>query len=134
MTHEFRLRVYYEDTDWAGVVYYANYFNFIERARTELLRSLGVDQQHLRNQAGCVFAVRAIKAEFHSPAVFDDELLVVTTPERITPARLVLSQNVYRDTLKLFTCSVELACVGRNARPVRIPASIGEALGEHRIA
>ncbi|MCY4542837.1 MAG: tol-pal system-associated acyl-CoA thioesterase [Rhodobacteraceae bacterium] len=134
MIHEYRLRVYYEDTDWAGLVYYANYFKFIERARTELLRSMGVDQLQLRQQHGCVFAVRSVKAEYRSPAGFDDELRVLSKLVILTPARLTLSQDVCRDVRKLFTCMVELACVGRNGRPMRIPGDLRESLEEVRIA
>ena len=74
MTHQFTLRVYYEDTDLAGIVYYANYLKFIERARTEWVRGLGVDQGRLRAEDGVVFAVRRVEADYLRPAKFDDEL------------------------------------------------------------
>ena len=76
--HEFRTRVYYEDTDLAGLVYYANYLRFIERARTEMLRSRDISQVRLRAETGIVIVVREISAKYHSPARFDDELLVQT--------------------------------------------------------
>ena len=74
MTHRFPVRVYYEDTDLAGIVYYANYLKFIERARTEWVRSLGIDQTRLKAEAGIVFAVRRVEADYLAPARFDDLL------------------------------------------------------------
>ncbi len=96
MSYEFRLRVYYEDTDLAGIVYYANYLKFIERARTEFVRSMGVDQTALKADEGIVFAVRRVEADYLSPARFDDELLVRTTTKAISGARIVLRQEVDR--------------------------------------
>ncbi len=82
MTHRFDLRVYYEDTDLAGIVYYANYLKFIERARTEFVRALGVDQTALKVGQGIVFAVRRVEAEYLLPAVFEDDLTVETRVQR----------------------------------------------------
>ena len=76
MTHRFPLRVYYEDTDFGGIVYYANYLKFIERGRSEWVRDMGIDQVALKRDEGVVFAVRHIEADYHSPAHFDDELVV----------------------------------------------------------
>ncbi len=90
MTHVFECRVYYEDTDLAGIVYYANYLKFIERARSEYLRDLGVDQVALRAGAGLVFAVRRIAADFLVPARFDDLLSLTTTAHSVTGARIEL--------------------------------------------
>ncbi len=132
MSHEFHLRVYYEDTDWAGLVYYANYFRFIERARTEYLRSLGIRQAELRDRSGLVFAVRRVEAEFLSPARFDDELRVVTRLERVTPARLELEQDIFRkeqvgNERQLFSSRVLLACMNAGGRASRIPPGIAAA-------
>ena len=90
MTHRFSLRVYYEDTDLAGIVYYANYLRFIERARSEWIRSLGVDQKAMKADDGIVFAVRRVEADYLAPAHFDNELEVLTTTEAVTGARIVL--------------------------------------------
>jgi len=78
MRHEFPIRVYYEDTDLGGIVYYANYLKFIERARTEWVRALGIDQTRLKAEEGILFAVRRIEADYLKPARFDDELVVET--------------------------------------------------------
>jgi acyl-CoA thioester hydrolase len=122
--HEFALRVYYEDTDLAGIVYYANYFKFIERARTEWVRGLGVDQQRLKDEAGIVFAVRRVEADYLSPARFDDALVVRTDVVRITGVRIELRQNVMRGEDVLFASSVTLVALGEAGQPVRLPAII----------
>lgn len=122
--HEFALRVYYEDTDLAGIVYYANYFKFIERARTEWVRGLGIDQQRLKDEAGIVFAVRRVEADYLSPARFDDALVVRTDVVRVTGVRIELRQNVMRGEDVLFASSVTLVALGEAGQPVRLPAII----------
>lgn len=124
MSHQFRLRVYYEDTDLAGVVYYANYLKFIERARTEYVRELGVDQVALKAEDDIVFVVRRVEADYLAPARFDDELVVETTPETITGARIVLRQIVRRADKVLFSGIVTLAALTGAGHPVRLPANI----------
>ncbi len=89
MSHRFALRVYYEDTDLAGIVYYANYLKFIERARSEWVRGLGVDQARLRAESGIVFAVRRVEADYLRPAVFDDLLEVETRLVETGGARIL---------------------------------------------
>ncbi|MGB5557322.1 MAG: tol-pal system-associated acyl-CoA thioesterase [Paracoccaceae bacterium] len=128
MSHEFALRVYYEDTDLAGIVYYANYLKFIERARTEYVRTLGIDQTSLKATEGIVFAVRRVEADYLSPARFDDELLVVTTTEAITGARIVLKQEVARAGTILFSALVTLVALDDSDRPTRLPANIRRLL------
>ncbi|HKL69872.1 tol-pal system-associated acyl-CoA thioesterase [Salibaculum sp.] len=121
MTHRMPIRVYYEDTDLAGIVYYANYLKFIERARTEWVRDLGVDQGRLKAEEGIVFAVRRVEADYIQPAGFDDELVVHTSVEALTGARLVLKQDVLRDGVVLFASTVTLVALGGDGRPVRLP-------------
>lgn len=128
MQHSFPIRVYYEDTDLAGIVYYANYLRFIERARTEWVRSLGIDQGRLRREAGIVFAVRRIEADYLRPARFDDELVVVTRPASATGARIQLEQDVLRAGERLFTAIVTLVCLTDSGAPARIPAEIRQRL------
>lgn len=123
MTHRFKLRVYYEDTDLAGIVYYANYLRFIERARSEWVRSLGVDQVALKADAGMVFAVRRIEADYLAPAKFDDEVEVVTSVESVTGVRLVLKQDVTRAGQVLFSSIVTLVALNEQGAPARLPAN-----------
>jgi acyl-CoA thioester hydrolase len=121
--HNFSCRVYYEDTDLAGIVYYANYLKFIERARSEWVRGLGVDQTVMK-QKGIVFAVRRVEADYISPAKFDDVLNVETLVVAKTPARLVLEQRVSRDGAILFSAQVTLVALNDQGRPVRLPSEI----------
>lgn len=128
MIHRHALRVYYEDTDLAGIVYYANYLKFIERARTEWVRGLGIDQGRLKAEAGIVFAVRRIEADYLRPARFDDELVVETRAEAVTGARIVLEQVVTRGGERLFQAIVTLVCLTEAGAPARVPAELRRQL------
>ena len=127
--HVFALRVYYEDTDLAGIVYYANYLKFIERARSEWVRGLGIDQGALKAEAGIVFAVARLEADYLSPARFDDLLEVRTAVAERRPARIVLAQEVWRDGACLFRARVTLVALGPGGRPVRLPAGLRSSQG-----
>lgn len=124
MTHSHSIRVYYEDTDLAGIVYYANYLKFVERGRSEWVRSLGIDQTRLKADYGIVFAVRRVEADYLRPAKFDDELRVATRAEAITGARIVLEQVVWRGAERLFVAQVTLVCLTETGAPARLPAEI----------
>jgi acyl-CoA thioester hydrolase len=126
--HIHPVRVYYEDTDAAGIVYYANYLRFIERARTEWVRGLGIDQTRLRTETGIVFAVRSVTAEYLRPAVLDDLLEVRTTPRAITGARIMLDQDVWRGDTRLFAGTVTLVCLTSGGTPARLPRNIAARL------
>lgn len=126
--HLLTLRVYYEDTDLAGVVYYANYLKFIERGRSEWLRGLGIDQAAMRRESGQVFVVRRIEAEYLRPARFDDLLAVETVLAGATGARIVLDQTIRLDGRAVFASRVTLACLDGAGRAVRLPAPLAAAL------
>lgn len=126
MIHRFATRVYYEDTDLGGIVYHANYLKFIERARSEWVESLGLDQNAMR-EAGQVFAVTRIEADFLRPARLGDRLEVETEVAAITPARATLHQRVALDGQPLFRAVVVLACLA-GARPVRLPDALRRAV------
>jgi acyl-CoA thioester hydrolase len=123
MTHSFPIRVYYEDTDLAGIVYYANYLKFIERARSEWVRDLGVDQKQMKAD-GHVFAVRRVEADYLAPAHYDDELRVETVMQPGSGARLVVRQDVKRGDLLLFSAIVTIICMTTKGAPARLPAAI----------
>lgn len=129
MAHRFDLRVYYEDTDLAGIVYYANYLKFIERARTEWVREIGIDQARLKADEGIVFAVRRLEANYLAPARFDDVLTVETEIIDITGARITLSQAVRREGETLFDSTVLLVAISESGRPVRLPADVRRRMG-----
>jgi len=119
------VRIYYEDTDSGGVVYHSNYLNFMERARTEWLRSLKINQQTLKDELNLLFVVHQIDIKFIKPAIFNDLIEVETTLKQITPVRVELEQHIKRQSDLLISASVEV--VGVNARtlkPVRIPQQI----------
>ena len=121
--HRWPIRVYYEDTDLAGIVYYANYLKFIERARSEMVRAAGIDQTAMK-AAGQVFAVARLEADYRAPAKFDDELIVETSVTKTTPARLTLQQVVTRESTLIFEAKVVLVCLGPDGRPTRLPPQI----------
>ncbi len=122
--HVWPIRVYYEDTDLAGVVYYANYLRFIERARTEWARERGIDQGRLRDEEGLVFAVRRVEADYLRPARFDDLLEVRTAVAEAGGARIALAQEVWRGDERLFAARVVLVAMDGAGRPRRIPAGL----------
>jgi acyl-CoA thioester hydrolase len=126
--HSFACRVYYEDTDMAGIVYYANYLKFIERARSDWVRGLGIDQAALKAD-GIVFAVRRIEADYLAPARFDDALTVETAPVSATAARIVLRQVVRRGEVPLFEALVTLVALSDSGRPARLPAELRRLAG-----
>lgn len=125
MTYILPIRVYYEDTDFSGIVYHARYLHFCERARTEALRACGVSHTNLLARAvPLVFAIRAMNSTWVAPARIDDALAVHTTFVRIAGARMVLDQSILRDKTVLFTAPVEAVCMTKDGRPRRVPADI----------
>lgn len=124
MNHVFPFRVYFDDTDFAGIVYYANYLRFIERARSEWIRSLGFSQTAIYEEEGIVFAVRRIEAEYLRPARFEDMLEVRTVLRAVTGARIALSQDVWRGEDHLFTSIVTLVALTASDTPARLPAAL----------
>ena len=123
MCHRFDVTVYYEDTDMGGIVYYANYLKFIERARSTWVAQLGVDQLALQAR-GVVFAVRSVQADYLAPARLGDQLEVVSQHKSSTPARLVLHQEVQRAGQVLFTAQVTIVALSAAGKPTRLPAEL----------
>lgn len=129
------VRVYYEDTDAGGVVYHANYLRFMERARTEWLRTLGFEQDHLARTLGIAFVVGHVDLHYHKPAHFNDELLVISRIQKIGGASLVFEQSVWRirnqpdSRERLLTAHVKVVCVSLdNFHTTPIPISIRNML------
>ncbi len=122
--HRHFLRVYWEDTDAGGIVYFANYLKFAERARTEALLARGIRQTEIRDRLGVVFAVREASARYLRPARLEDQLCVTTRAEAAGGARLVLRQDIWRGETCLAETRVVLACLGRDGRPARVPAEV----------
>ena len=126
--HVLPLRVYYEDTDASGVVYYANYLRFIERGRTEMLRLLGVSHRALDAGAGIAFAVRRCEIDYLAPARLDDEIEVHTAIAAVGGATIEARQSVRRGKDELARGTLRLACVGADGRPRRVPGAVRAAL------
>ncbi len=124
------VRVYYEDTDAQGLVYYANYFKFMERARTEWLRSLGIEQDILMREKRRIFIVVDTKADFLEPARFNEELLVTAGLDSLARASFMIEQNIFRNSLDgTLLCRGTIRAALLNAdtlKPVRVPASLFE--------
>jgi acyl-CoA thioester hydrolase len=126
----FTLRVYFEDTDAGGVVYYANYLKFFERARTEWLRSLGIEQGALQVQDGVLFVVAEVNVRYVASARLDDLLTVSVQVVEQGKASLQMAQQAWRGDTLLAEARVRVGCVdGANMRPRRIPAQVVKALG-----
>jgi len=130
MKHRFECRVYYEDTDFAGIVYYANYLKFIERGRSELVRELGIDQKAMKRDTGTVFAVRRVEADYLKPARYDDMLTIETRVSKVSGAQFVMPQEVTCDGVALFSGIVTVVCLAPTGKPTRIPADIRRKLLE----
>ena len=127
----FPVRVYYEDTDSGGVVYYANYLRFLERARTELLRGLGFEQAGLARDAGIAFAVRSLQGEYLKPARLDDLVEVVTSIGELGKAQVVFKQRIEREGELLLDATVRVACLDlAKGKAAAIPKEIHNKLKE----
>ena len=122
------LRVYYEDTDLAGIVYYANYLKFIERARSEMLKKANVNQMDLIKR-GYFFVVTSLKADYLKPAYFEDSLKVITEITKIKGASIILQQTIFRSEKVLFEASIRLALIDKSGKAARLPANIRQLLG-----
>ncbi|MDR1661682.1 MAG: tol-pal system-associated acyl-CoA thioesterase [Azoarcus sp.] len=119
------VRIYYEDTDAGGVVYYANYLRFCERARSEWLRALGFEQRHLLKDGGPIFVVRRVQADYLSPARLDDSLTVVNTIGELRHASVCFLQRIFRNDALLFAAKIKIACVSTSqGRPAPWPAAL----------
>lgn len=125
----FPIRVYYEDTDTGGVVYHANYLNFFERARTEWLRHMGINQREMTQKDQVIFALKSTTVDYHLPAVLDDELVVLTHIEKIGRATVYFAQEIWRGEQCLTSGSFKVGCLNVNSgRPCAAPPWIYDRL------
>jgi len=129
MSHTLKIRIYYEDTDCGGVVYYANYLRYVERARTEFFEASGVSLRKLMDE-GVYFVVAEAALKYLSPGRYGDMLAIETTVDRVGPASIVFRHNISRDLSgeKLVEATVKLGCVGQNMRPLRLTRHIMDAV------
>jgi acyl-CoA thioester hydrolase len=130
ITETFPVRIYYEDTDHGGVVYYANYLKFMERARSEFLRSAGLELDAIEDEYGVLFAVTEAHIFYHTPALFNDLLSVESSLVEMRGVRIAFRQCIYRqpDRALLTEGDIRLACINGDGKVRRIPASVTSKL------
>jgi acyl-CoA thioester hydrolase len=126
--HRYPVRVFYEDTDAGGIVYYARYLHFAERARTEILRLAGIEQTKLRERHDVFFAVRRCAVDYRRPARLDDLIEVRSRLTELRGARMSAAQSIWRASEELVSLAVDIASVRGDGRPARIPAPVRAAL------
>ena len=129
-SHCFPTRIYWEDTDAAGIVYYANYLRFLERGRSDLVRRAGIAQAALLNSEGVMFPVRRCEKDYLQPAHLDDQIEVLTRIKKIGGASMDMDQDILRDEEPIVFAKVRLACVGPGGRPQRLPDFVRTALNK----
>lgn len=123
------VRIYYEDTDVGGVVYYANYLRFLERARTEWLRAAGFELDVIQRDLKAVFVVRRVEADYHLPALLGNQITVTAEPTEVGASRLVIAQRILRGDELLFSAIVTLAFIASDlSRPIRMPPEMRAAM------
>ena len=130
--HRFALTVYFEDTDTAGIVYYANYLKFMERARSDMLRAAGIDQRAAMEAGEGVYAVAEVKIRYLSPARLGDDLVIVSTLEQVRAASVLIHQQVMRGTGILADARVTAAFLSPDDRPRRQPKEWVERFNQIR--
>jgi 4-hydroxybenzoyl-CoA thioesterase len=123
------VRVYIEDTDAGGIVYYVNYLKFMERARTEYLRALGYDKNFIFN-LDMMFVVASAHVDYLAPAMLDDELTVVTTPIKVARSYIEMQQDVYRNDTLLCRGHLKIACVDRTMKPKGMPQNMRQTFAD----
>lgn len=127
-SHNMDIRVYYEDTDAGGIVFYANYLRFAERGRTEYLRQLGYENKSLMDAQGVIFVVRRVEADYMIPAYLDDMLRLETSVIELKNASFKMKQSLFRHNDLIFSADVILVCVDRAGKPTRLPDGLRKAL------
>lgn len=123
MRFKYKVKIYYEDTDFSGIVYHANYFKFIERARTELLLSLGVSQKKINLNKGGYFVVKKIISDFLGPSFFEDRLVVISEFQKIKFTSFEINQDIFKGEKKIFKSTIILAYL-ENGDLTQIPEKI----------
>ncbi len=122
MSHKYKVRIYYEDTDAGQVVFYANYFKFTERARSELIyEKLKLKHLELKEKFNVIFVVKSLSSKYIAPAKFEDDLVVKSKILEKSPVRLVLEQNIEKANKVIFTSTIELAVVSSDGKITKLP-------------
>jgi acyl-CoA thioester hydrolase len=130
-SHAIDCRVYYEDTDAGGVMFYANFLKFAERGRTEMLRAVGVENRALHEQHGILFVVRRLHADYLKPARLDDLLTVKTMVKAVNNASIDMNQAIFRQDSMLFNMDITLVCINDSGKPVRVSQDLRAAIAPY---
>ena len=125
---EYNIKIYYEDTDSGGVVYYANYLKFTERARTDLIQQLGFSLNKLSIEYDSLFVVKKIECEYQMSAKLEDDLIVKTKILEIKNASFTLQQDIERNSITLFTSKILMVCINSKGKPNKIPKALSQKL------
>lgn len=120
--HIFAVRVYYEDTDFSGIVYHGSYVRFLERARTDMLAHIGIDQRAAFESGDGAYAITQLQVKYKQAAKFDDALLIISHAHKVTGARVFIAQNIYRGDEHIIAAQIEAAFIHPSGRPARQPA------------
>ena len=128
--HFYPIHVFYEDTDFSGLVYHANYLRYYERGRSSFLKLLGIEHSALWNTQDMAFTIRKFEIEYKAPAKIDDHLLIKTTYDKISGARLFITQECLKDDILVSKAKCEAACITKAGRPTRLPTFIRHKISE----
>ena len=133
MTNSFKyeVKIYYEDTDAGGVVYYANYLKFLERARSEAIYEMGFSNTELKKEFGVLIIVKSCNIDYKKPAIFEDKLSIISTIKEITKISFIMEQNISRNKELIASASVHLVSVNSDGKPVKIPEILKNKLSEY---
>ena len=133
MTNSFKyeLKIYYEDTDAGGVVYYANYLKFLERARSEAIYEMGFSNTKLKKDFGVLIIVKSCKIDYKKPAIFEDKLSIISAIKEITKTSFIMKQNINRDKELITSADIHLVSVNSDGKPIKIPEILKNKLREY---
>jgi len=125
---KYKLKIYYEDTDAGGVVYYANYLKFLERARSEAIYELGFSNTGLKKEFGILIIVKSCNIEYKKPAIFEDSLIIESQIKETTQTSFIMTQNIKREEQLIASAEIRLVSVNLNGKPTKIPDKLKHKL------
>ena len=131
MEFKSNFKVYYEDTDSGGVVYYANYLKFLERARSEAIYEMGFSKTELKKEFGVLIIVKSCNIDYKKPAIFEDKLSIISTIKEITKTSFIMEQNINRDKELIASADIHLVSVNSDGKPIKIPEILKNKLNEY---
>ena len=128
---KYEVKIYYEDTDAGGVVYYANYLKFLERARSEAIYEMGFSNTELKKEFGVLIIVKSCNIDYKKPAIFEDKLSIISIIKEITKTSFIMEQNINRDKELIASADIHLVSVNSDGKPIKIPEILKNKLNEY---